>query len=86
MTTYGGRFRYVFNITLLIGGTFVIAAGGANSFATLASLAAIIGTGVGGRPSFPLLRKSGLDIYFTGNVPVDSVVLLGKACRHILND
>jgi hypothetical protein len=32
MTTYGGRFRYTFNITLLIAGVFGVAAGGMNSF------------------------------------------------------
>ena len=85
MTTYCGRFRYAFNITLLIGGTFGIAAGGANNFVTLASLVAVIGMGVGGRPGLLFLRKSELDIYYTGNVPVDSVVLLGYA-RHFLND
>ena len=77
MTTYGDRFRYAFNITLLIGGTFGIASGGANSFTTLAILVAAIGMGVGGRPAFPFLRKSELETYDTGNVPVDSVVLLG---------
>ena len=57
MTTYGGRFRYVFNITLLIGGTFGVAAGGANSFVTLASLIAVLGMGAAGRPGLPFLRK-----------------------------
>jgi len=50
-------FRYVFNITLLIGGTFGVAAGGANSFVALASLVAVLGMGVSGRPGLPFLRK-----------------------------
>ena len=55
ITTYGGIFtRYTFSNTLLIGGTFGIAAGGANSFVALAILVALVGMGVGGRPSFPL--------------------------------
>lgn len=42
--------------------------------------------GVGGSPSSPCLRKSELDIVcYTGNVPVDAVVLLGYA-HHLLND
>ena len=54
ITTYGGIFtRYTFSITLLIGGTFGIAAGGANSFVALAILVALVGMGVGGRPGFP---------------------------------
>ena len=77
MTTHDGRFRYVFNITLLIGGIFGIASGGANNFVTLASLVAVVGMGVGGSPGFPFLRKSELDTYYTGNIPVDSAVLLG---------
>ncbi|KIM38934.1 hypothetical protein M413DRAFT_29849 [Hebeloma cylindrosporum] len=40
--------RYVFNITLLIGGTFGIAAGGSNSFVALGILVAFVGMGVGG--------------------------------------
>jgi hypothetical protein len=54
MTTYGGhgRFRYVFNITLLIGGAFGVAIGGANSFIVLALLAALAAMGVGGSPVF----------------------------------
>ena len=70
--------RYVFNITLLIGGIFGIASGGANSFVALASLSAISAMGVGGSPGSPCLRKSEVDIIcYTGNVPVDAVVLLG---------
>ena len=57
MKTYGGRFRYVFNITLLIGGTFGVAAGGANSFVTLASLVSVLGMGAAGRPGLTFLRK-----------------------------
>jgi hypothetical protein len=53
MITYGGHFRYAFNITLLIGGTFGIAAGGANSFVSLAFLVALVGMGIGGRPGSP---------------------------------
>ena len=41
-------FRYAFNITLLIGGAFGIAAGGANNFIVLALLVALVGMGVGG--------------------------------------
>ena len=44
----------MFNITLLIGGVFGVAAGGANSFVTLASLIAVLGMGVSGRLGFPL--------------------------------
>ncbi|KAJ3832855.1 MFS general substrate transporter [Lentinula raphanica] len=40
--------RLSFNITLFIAGVFGIAAGGANSFVTLAALVACIGFGVGG--------------------------------------
>ena len=50
MSTYGGCFRYAFNITLLIGGAFSVAAGGANSFISLAVLVALVGMGVGGSP------------------------------------
>ena len=57
MTTYGGCFRYAFNITLLIGGAFGVAVGGANSFVTLALLVTFVGLGVGGRPGFLFLRK-----------------------------
>ena len=57
MITYGGPFRYAFNITLLIGGAFGVAAGGANTFVALALLVAFEGLGVGGRPSFLFLRK-----------------------------
>ncbi|KAJ3838481.1 MFS general substrate transporter [Lentinula raphanica] len=52
-TTWGiladliGR-RLSFNITLFIAGVFGVAAGGANSFVTLASLIACVGFGVGG--------------------------------------
>ena len=53
MTTYS-RFRYAFNITLLIGGAFGVAAGGANNFVALALLVAFVGMGVGGRPGFSL--------------------------------
>ena len=52
MTTYGGLFRYAFNITLLIGGAFGVAAGGANSFVLLAFLVALVGMGIGGCPVF----------------------------------
>jgi hypothetical protein len=52
MTTYGGRFRYAFNTTLLIGGTFGIAAGGATSFVALAFLVALIGMAIGGGKGF----------------------------------
>ena len=48
--------RYAFNITLLIGGSFGIAAGGANSFVVLAVLVALVGMGIGGKHSFPFLR------------------------------
>jgi len=58
---YGDRFRYAFNITLLIGGAFGVAAGGATSFVALAVLVALVGMGVGGLPSFPFVRKSELD-------------------------
>jgi len=77
--------RYVFNITLLIGGIFGIASGGANSFVALASLSAISAMGVGGSPGSPCLRKSEVDIGYTGNVPVDAVVLLG-CTHHFLNN
>ncbi|KAK7680855.1 MFS sugar transporter [Cerrena zonata] len=40
--------RWSFNITLLIAGVFGLAAGGSNSFLTLASLLAVMGVGVGG--------------------------------------
>ncbi|KAF7798232.1 hypothetical protein EIP86_009449 [Pleurotus ostreatoroseus] len=40
--------RWSFNITLLIAGIFGLAAGGSNSFLTLASLLAVLGVGVGG--------------------------------------
>ena len=52
MTTYGGRFRYAFNITLLIGGAFGLATGGANSFVALAVLVAFTGMGVAGSSVF----------------------------------
>ena len=48
MTTYDGLLRYAFNITLLIGGAFGVAAGGANSFVALALLVTLVGLGVGG--------------------------------------
>ena len=48
MTTYGGRLRYAFNITLLIGGAFSVSAGGANSLISLALLVSLVGMGVGG--------------------------------------
>lgn len=57
LTIDGGRFRYAFNVTLLIGGTFGIAAGGANSFVALAFLVALVGMGIGGRPYFPFPEK-----------------------------
>ncbi len=41
--------RLSFNITLLIGGVFGVAAGGANNFTTLAALVACMGFGVGGK-------------------------------------
>jgi len=56
MTTCGDYFRYAFNITLLIGGTFGVAAGGATSFVALAVLVALVGMGVGGPRDFPFLR------------------------------
>ena len=56
MPTYGGRFRYAFNITLLIGGAFGLATGGANSFVALAVLVAFTGMGVAGSPVL-FLRK-----------------------------
>jgi len=56
MTTCGDHFRYAFNITLLIGGTFGVAAGGATSFVALAVLVALVGMGVGGPRGFPFLR------------------------------
>ncbi|KIM89810.1 hypothetical protein PILCRDRAFT_767283 [Piloderma croceum F 1598] len=40
--------RWSFNLTLLIAGLFGIAAGGSPNFVTLASLMAVLGTGVGG--------------------------------------
>ncbi|GJE95530.1 MFS general substrate transporter [Phanerochaete sordida] len=40
--------RWSFNLTLLIAGIFGLAAGGSNSFVTLASLLAVLGIGVGG--------------------------------------
>ena len=40
--------RWSFNLTLLITGIFGLAAGGSNSFITLASLLAVVGVGVGG--------------------------------------
>ncbi|KAF5338796.1 hypothetical protein D9758_012055 [Tetrapyrgos nigripes] len=40
--------RWSFNLTLLITGIFGLAAGGSNSFITLASLVAVLGVGVGG--------------------------------------
>lgn len=40
--------RYSFNFTLLIAGTFGLAAGGSPNFITLASLLAVVGFGVGG--------------------------------------
>ena len=52
MKTYGGRFRYAFNITLLIGGAFGVAVGGANNFVALGVLVALVGMGVGGSPLF----------------------------------
>ena len=52
MITYGGRFRLAFNITLLIGGIFGVAAGGANSFVALAVLITFAGVGVAGSPVF----------------------------------
>ena len=52
MITYGGRFRLAFNITLLIGGIFGVAAGGANSFVALAVLITFAGVGVAGSPIF----------------------------------
>jgi hypothetical protein len=63
MTTYnyGDHFRYAFNITLLIGGAFGVAAGGAPSFVALAVLVALVGMGVGGWRSFLFLRKSAVD-------------------------
>ena len=45
-------FRYAFNITLLIGGAFSVAAGGANSFVAIAFLVALAGMGVGGSSVF----------------------------------
>ena len=50
MTSYGGHLRYAFNITLLIGGAFSVAAGGANSLISLALLVSLVGMGVGGSP------------------------------------
>ena len=50
MTIYSSRFRYAFNITLLIGGAFSVAAGGANSLVSLALLVSLVGMGVGGSP------------------------------------
>ncbi|KAL1739107.1 major facilitator superfamily domain-containing protein, partial [Schizophyllum fasciatum] len=41
-------YRWAFNLTLLITGVFGLAAGGADSFITLASLLAVVGVGVGG--------------------------------------
>ncbi|KAI0087699.1 MFS general substrate transporter [Irpex rosettiformis] len=46
-TDIWGR-RLSFNLTLLIAGVFGLAAGGANSFVSLASLLAVVGVGVGG--------------------------------------
>ncbi|KAI0790125.1 MFS general substrate transporter [Irpex lacteus] len=46
-TDIWGR-RISFNLTLLIAGVFGLAAGGANSFVSLASLLAVVGVGVGG--------------------------------------
>ena len=40
--------RWSFNLTLLIAGVFGLAAGGSPDFVTLASLIAVMGTGVGG--------------------------------------
>lgn len=40
--------RWSFNLTLLIAGVFGLAAGGSPDFATLASLIAVLGIGVGG--------------------------------------
>jgi hypothetical protein len=79
MTTYGYRFRYAFNTTLLIGGAFGIAAGGANSFAVLAVLVAFMGLGIGGSlVSLPEENVNLLNIYYcAGNIPVDTVLLLG---------
>ena len=57
MITYGGPFRYAFNITLLIGGAFGVATGGANSFIALALLVTFVGLGVGGRPGFLFSRR-----------------------------
>jgi len=45
--------RYAFNITLLIGGSFGVAAGGANSFVALAVLLALVGMGIGGKHGLP---------------------------------
>lgn len=42
------KFRWSFNITLLIAGVFGLASGGSNNFITLASLLAVLGVGVGG--------------------------------------
>ena len=41
--------RWSFNLTLLIAGVFVLAAGGSPNFVTLASLMTIVGVGSGGR-------------------------------------
>lgn len=40
--------RWSFNTTLFIAGVFGLAAGGSQNFVTLASLMAVLGTGVGG--------------------------------------
>jgi hypothetical protein len=69
--------RWPFHTTLFMTALFGVASGGIPNFVTLASLIAMTGFGLTDLP-FPWFLRSTHNDNFTGLVPVDSAILLGK--------